>query len=748
MRRKLVCFMLLVCMLATFAFGCSENEKTKIKSLDDINKQGFNLGVPQGSNSEIASRELFPNAQITVFNSVADAVAAVSAGKLDGFAFDEIVLNGYCQADDTLTVMDETFGDSAFYIGMAKGSENLLKNINAVIKTLKEDGTLDDMEERWIDGVDRAMPNLIPPENPVGTLRILTDAVVVPFGYISENAECIGFDIEFGMRIAYALNMDYSVQTMNFESLIPSLLSGKGDIIISNLTYTEERAKQILYSDQYLASSSGVLVLKERYETAPSVTFSLTEKQMEEALSTAKIGVTSGSITEIRLKDRFADAQIMDYNSRMDALTALAAGRIDYAVLPNPQVILFVTQQNGGFAYCTNPLYVNPESYVVAKGNDELRNKINLVIARFKEDGTIDHIFEKWTAGQYSMDDVPKCTEGEVLNVAISTTDEPISFIYNNEIAGFDCELIQRIAYELGMQVNFMNMSFGATLNAVASGKADLAVGFTYTEERAKEVDFTDAYFDLEIVMVQKNESAQTEISALDKFISSFTGTFITENRWKLFVDGIKITVIISVCAYIMGTVVGIILCVMLNSRSAFCRGFAAVYGKTVTGIPILVWLMILYYMVFKSVDIPAIVVAVIGFGLETGASLSGVFKTGLDSVDKGQIEAATALGFMPFDTFRRIVFPQAAARIFNLYMGQFVSLVKSTSVVGYIAIMDLTKVSDIVRSRTYQAFFPLIATALIYFGVTSVFIELLKLVQRRLNPRLRKNVLKGVKTR
>jgi polar amino acid transport system substrate-binding protein len=514
MKRKLVCFILLVCMLAAFAFGCTQSEKAKIKSLDDINNADFNLGVPTGSNSETAARELFPNAQVTLVNSVADGVAAVSAGKVDGFAFDEVVLQGYCQADDTLTLMDETFGESGFYIGMAKGNEDLLKSVNTVIETLKEDGTLDDMEKRWIDGTDRTMPNLTPPENPVGTLRILTDAAVVPFGYISEDAECIGYDIELGMRIAYALNMDYSVIVMNFESIIPSLTSGRGDVIISNLTYTDERAEQILFSEPYIKSYSAILLLKERY-----------------------------------------------------------AGASD-------------------------------------------------------------------------------------------------------------------------------------------SGEE------------------------------------QSEGSFIDEFVSDFTGTFITEGRWKLFISGIEITVIISVAAFILGTILALVLCAMLSSQSSFCRGFAAVYGKIVTGIPILVWLMILYYMVFRNVDIPAILVAIIGFGLETGASLSGVFKTGLDSVDKGQIEAATALGFMPFDTFRRIVFPQAAARIFNLYMGQFVSLVKSTSIVGYIAIMDLTKVSDIVRTRTYQAFFPLIATALIYFGVTSVFIELLKLVQRRLNPKLRKNVLKGVKTR
>ena len=195
-----------------------------------------------------------------------------------------------------------------------------------------------------------------------------------------------------------------------------------------------------------------------------------------------------------------------------------------------------------------------------------------------------------------------------------------------------------------------------------------------------------------------------------------------------------------------LGTAWGAALCQMERSGRRLLRGFAVGYCKLITGIPVLVWLMILYYIVFGSVNLSNIAVAIIGFGLVTGASLSGVFRTGLDSVDAGQREAAAALGFTPRETFFRIVFPQAASRVADLYAGQFVALTKSTSIVGYIAIEDLTKVSDLVRSRTYQAFFPLIATAILYFLITWLFIVLLRLLQRRLDPRTRQGLLKGVK--
>ena len=179
-------------------------------------------------------------------------------------------------------------------------------------------------------------------------------------------------------------------------------------------------------------------------------------------------------------------------------------------------------------------------------------------------------------------------------------------------------------------------------------------------------------------------------------------------------------------------------------AKKKWISKLGSLYVTISTGIPVLVWLMILYYIVFKQIDISGIIVAIITFGLQTGASLSGVFQTGVESIDKGQIEAAQALGFSSFGVFKNVIFPQVTRNIFGLYEGEFVGLVKTTSIVGYIAITDLTKVSDIVRSRTYQAFFPLIITAIIYFVLTHVLIIVLKKIQRKINHR--NILLKGVK--
>ena len=155
--------------------------------------------------------------------------------------------------------------------------------------------------------------------------------------------------------------------------------------------------------------------------------------------------------------------------------------------------------------------------------------------------------------------------------------------------------------------------------------------------------------------------------------------------------------------------------------------------------------LMILYYIVFGSTDINAILVAVVGFSMNFAAYVSEMMRTGIDAVDPGQHEAAYALGFNRLQVFAKIIFPQAARHTLPVFKGEFISMLKMTSIVGYIAIQDLTKMSDIIRSRTYEAFFPLIATALIYFVIAYGMTYLLSLVEISVDPKRRKRIVKGV---
>ena len=162
----------------------------------------------------------------------------------------------------------------------------------------------------------------------------------------------------------------------------------------------------------------------------------------------------------------------------------------------------------------------------------------------------------------------------------------------------------------------------------------------------------------------------------------------------------------------------------------------ARFYISILRGTPVLVLLMIINYVVFSSVNINPAVVAVFAFGLNFGAYVSEMFRTSIESIDHGQKEAGIAGGFTKIQTFIHIILPQAARRALPVYKGEFISLVKMTSIVGYIAVQDLTKASDIIRSRTFDAFFPLLMAALLYLTIAWLLTWGLDYVEVSIDPK------------
>jgi polar amino acid transport system substrate-binding protein len=153
-------------------------------------------------------------------------------------------------------------------------------------------------------------------------------------------------------------------------------------------------------------------------------------------------------------------------------------------------------------------------------------------------------------------------------------------------------------------------------------------------------------------------------------------------------------------------------------------------------GIPVVVLLMLIFYVVFASVNISPVLVAVVAFGLNFAAYAAEIFRTGVEGIETGQTEAGLAMGFSRTETFRIVILPQMIRRILPVYKGEVISLVKMTSIVGYIAVMDLTKASDIIRARTFDAFFPLVLVAVLYFLISYLLIVLMDWAERRTDPR------------
>ena len=223
-----------------------------------------------------------------------------------------------------------------------------------------------------------------------------------------------------------------------------------------------------------------------------------------------------------------------------------------------------------------------------------------------------------------------------------------------------------------------------------------------------------------------------------ENFKSTFYLNFIADDRWRCITDGFKPTLIITFFACLIGIALGVIVGRIrsthdktgkLTALNLLCK----IYLTVIRGTPVLVQLLIIYFVVLGSARIDKVIVAILAFGINSGAYVAEIFRSGIMSIDPGQLEAGRSLGFNYFQTMRYIIMPQAFKVVLPTLCNEFISLLKETSVSGYIAIQDLTKGGDIIRSRTYSAFMPLLAVALVYLIIVMIFTKLIQILERRL---------------
>ena len=215
--------------------------------------------------------------------------------------------------------------------------------------------------------------------------------------------------------------------------------------------------------------------------------------------------------------------------------------------------------------------------------------------------------------------------------------------------------------------------------------------------------------------------------------------TLIVDDRYKYILSGLTTTVIIAFFAVIIGIIIGTLVSLIRNNYEVNKKGkilnkICEIYVNVIRGTPVILQLMIIYYVIFKSVNINITLVGIIAFGINSGAYVSEIIRSGINSIDKGQLEAGLSLGLNYHKTMKLIILPQAIKNILPALGNEFITLLKETSVGAYIGILELTKASDIISSRTYDYFFPLIIVAIIYFIMTLGLSKLVNLMERRLN--------------
>ena len=223
----------------------------------------------------------------------------------------------------------------------------------------------------------------------------------------------------------------------------------------------------------------------------------------------------------------------------------------------------------------------------------------------------------------------------------------------------------------------------------------------------------------------------------MNDFKTQFINNFIADDRYLYLVQGFKTTIILTFFAALIGIALGFIVAIIRSTHDKtgklkFLNTLCNIYLTIIRGTPAMVQLLIMFYVVFASYN-NSIVVAIITFGINSGAYVAEIVRSGIMSIDNGQLEAGRSLGFSFVQTMWLIIIPQALKNVLPALANEFIVLLKETSICGYIGLMDLTRGGDIIRSRTYEPFMPLIAVALIYLIVVMILSSFVKKLEKKL---------------
>lgn len=463
--------------------------------------------------------------------------------------------------------------------------------------------------------------------NAVREVVVGTNAEYAPFEYRDSDGNLTGFDYDLMEAIAKEQNFKLIWRDLPFDSLIGSLESGDIQVIAAGIGPTKEREKSVDFSDVYYTGSQSIISRSGQ----PITDFA--------KLSGLDVAVLEGSMSDMIASGENTDygtvknARVKRFKNASSAVMELKNGGAD-AVLIDTIMAEIYCKQTDGLQYTAIKGTEEDTVFCIQKGNTELVKSINEGLARVRENGTYQHLYEEYFSGEGDSDDV-----------LLQTSDG-------------------------------------------------------------------EGFFDTL------------------KFI------FLSENRWKYYVNGLGITIFISILSVLVGTAIGLVVAIArLNAqqkgRKTVISRIATVYVDIIRGTPSVLQLMIIYFAVFHSRL--GYVAAVVSFGINSGAYVSEVIRGGIQAVDPGQMEAGRSLGLGYRDTMRFVIIPQAVKNILPAMGNEFIQLIKETSILGYVGILDLTKAASYVSSRTYQMFIPLLAAGVIYYLIVKLLSVGLGILERRL---------------
>ena len=759
-----LCALLVMC-----ASVFSATDTSSFTKIEDFN--GLPIGVQTAVLYEELIQDRVPDTEFQYYTMPTDMILALKSGKVAAYLIEAVGYGVHKANHPELDTFVEVPGyiSASNIIGNNERQATLLAQMNEFIRNGYENGLLGDngsLYQYWIADFDPLTDNVgvkdftFTGEN--GTLNIAVEGGYEPFSFVSDG-NLAGFDVEFVCRFCVEYGYTPVFNEIPFESIAPGVETGKFDIGM-NIVVSEERNETGTLSDIYYTCPVLLVVMgSDDAASAKASSSDVSSFNSIEDFNGLPIGVQTAVLYEELIQDRVPDTEFQYYTMPTDMILALKSGKVaaylvegvGYGVHKANHPELDTFKEIPGYISASNIIGNNDrQATLLAQMNEFIDNGYKNGLL-----GDEGSLYQYWIADfdpltdNVGVKDFTFTGENGTLNIAVEGGYEPFSFVSDGNLAGFDVEFICRFCVEYGYTPVFNEVPFESIAPGVETGKFDIGMNIVVSEERNETGTLSDIYYTCPVYLVimgSDSVKAAAESSApgfFEKISQSFYKTFIRENRWKLFLSGAGVTTLITVCSIVIGTLLGFVVYMACRHGNKLANGTTNFFMWLIHGMPTVLFLMILYYIIFGSSRLSGMWISVVGFSLIFACSMIDMLRVGYNAIGKGQYEASTALGYSDRQSFFRILLPQAAHHFLPIYSNEVVTLIKETSVVGYIAVLDLTKISDLVRSRTYEAFFALILTAVVYFVIQGIMVRLVKMVQKKIDPRRRsdKKILDGI---
>ena len=760
-----VLFALLVLCATVFAAV----DTSKFTRIEDFN--GLPIGVQTAVLYEELIQDRVPDTEFQYYTMPTDMILALKSGKVAAYLVEAVGYGVHKANHPELDTFVEVPGyiSASNIIGNNDKQATLLAQMNEFIRNGYENGLLGDngsLYQYWIADFDPLTDNVgvkdftFTGEN--GILNIAVEGGYEPFSFVSDG-NLAGFDVEFVCRFCVEYGYTPVFNEIPFESIAPGVETGKFDIGM-NIVVSEERNETGTLSDIYYTCPVLLVVMGSEDTAATAVSSKdVSSFNSIEDFNGLPIGVQTAVLYEELIQDRVPDTEFQYYTMPTDMILALKSGKVAAYLVEGVGYGVHKANHPDLDTFKEIPGYISASNII---GNNDKQATLLAQMNEFIDNGYKNgllgdegSLYQYWIADfdpltdNVGVKDFTFTGENGILNIAVEGGYEPFSFVSDGNLAGFDVEFICRFCVEYGYQPVFNEVPFESIAPGVETGKFDIGMNIVVSEERNETGTLSDVYYTCPVYLVIMGSDAvkaaaeSTKPGFFEKIGQSFYKTFIRENRWKLFLSGAGVTTLITVCSIVIGTVLGFLVYMACRHGNKFANGTTNFFMWLIHGMPTVLFLMVLYYIIFGSSRMSGMWISVIGFSLIFACSMIDMLRVGYNAIGRGQYEASTALGYSDRQSFFRILLPQAAQHFLPIYSNEVVTLIKETSVVGYIAVLDLTKISDLVRSRTYEAFFALILTAVVYFVIQGIMVRLVKMIQKRIDPRRRsdKKILDGI---